>query len=116
MKTPVSLACMLLISLASLGCPLGPFSGSRLSGEVRTEPGLVWEAVESVDNCQLETNPDDPHSSETPGLDPSRDLDGQGGAVGSNLRFVEQIRGGNREYVSVPAESKTDETEEPRGK
>ena len=57
-----ALPCTLLISGLLLGCPLGPFSGGSLSGEVQAGPTADWSFVADVENCQLETNPEDPHS------------------------------------------------------
>jgi len=47
------------------GCPLGPFSGSRLSGDVNGETVGDWSFVDDVLLCQIETNPADPHSVNT---------------------------------------------------
>jgi len=50
-----------LFGFAALGCPIGPFSGGRLSGDEQTQPA-DWSFVNDVENCQLETNPAEPHS------------------------------------------------------
>jgi hypothetical protein len=55
----------LLCVLATTGCPLGPFPGGRLGGEVRATALDDWTFVEEEQNCQLETNPDDPYSVNT---------------------------------------------------
>ena len=49
------------IALLALGCPIGPFSGGRLGG-VEEEAPAEWAFVNDVENCQLETNPEQPHS------------------------------------------------------
>lgn len=46
----------------ALGCPLGPFPGGRLRGPVDPPPRQDWSFVRRAERCQLETNPDDPHS------------------------------------------------------
>ena len=43
-------------------CPIGPFSGGHLGGEVQSEPVADWSFVNETETCQLETNPDEPHS------------------------------------------------------
>jgi len=53
---------IVMLALLGLGCPIGPFSGGRLSGEVRPAHGADWSALADVENCQLETNPGAPHS------------------------------------------------------
>lgn len=59
-----------LVSLVGLAlfltaCPIGPFAGGRLSGDVHSGGVADWAFVEDVETCQLETNPDDPHSVNT---------------------------------------------------
>ena len=45
-----------------LACgPIGPFAGGRLKGEEAAWPA-DWSRLAQVENAQLETNPDDPHS------------------------------------------------------
>jgi hypothetical protein len=63
MSSPkVVLPWVALASILFLGCPLGPFSGGHLGGEVQTGPVTDWSFVADVENCQLETNPEAPHS------------------------------------------------------
>ena len=57
----VFVLCTVGLALAMTACPLGPFSGGRLSGDEEPAPG-DWSFVAEVENCQLETNPSDPHS------------------------------------------------------
>jgi hypothetical protein len=64
MKFQISLLVALVALLVS-GCPLGPLSGGRLSGEVQPAPVFDWSFVNEEETCQLETNPDDPHSVNT---------------------------------------------------
>lgn len=45
-----------------VGCPLGPLSGGRLAGPVEPPPPGDWSFVERTERCQLETDPDAPHS------------------------------------------------------
>jgi hypothetical protein len=59
----VTLALSLI--LAATGCPLGPFSGGRLDGEVHSAAVSDWSFVAEHETCQLETNPEDPHSVNT---------------------------------------------------
>lgn len=61
MQWKAACALALLTGLVGLGCPLGPLSGGRLSGEVEPAP-VDWLFVNEVDNCQVETRPSDPHS------------------------------------------------------
>ncbi len=52
-----------ILAFLILGCgPLGPLAGGRLSGEVRTEFPTNWSEVGAIEQIQLETNPEDPHS------------------------------------------------------
>jgi len=45
-----------------LACgPIGPFAGGRLKGEEAAWPA-DWSRLAQVENAQLETNPDAPHS------------------------------------------------------
>ena len=54
---------MLLFSLA---CgPIGPIPGGRLSGEAGPREVDDWSFAADVENAQLETRPDDPHSVNT---------------------------------------------------
>lgn len=52
-------------ALLLLGCPLGPFPGGTLRGEVARGDVSDWSFVSKEETCQLETNPDDPHSVNT---------------------------------------------------
>ncbi len=62
MSRPFRLVLLLVPALGLLACgPLGPFSGGRLRGEVAAMPA-PWPDLSGVENAQLETNPDDPHS------------------------------------------------------
>jgi hypothetical protein len=56
---------VLALGLVATGCPMGPFSGGYLRGEVHAEPVRDWTFVEETETCQLETNPDEPHSVNT---------------------------------------------------
>ncbi len=58
-------ALALSLVLATTGCPLGPFSGGRLGGEVHNAPVSDWSFVAEHETCQLETNPEDPYSVNT---------------------------------------------------
>ena len=61
MSRPAHLA-VLLLAAGLLACgPLGPFAGGRLRGDVASVPS-PWPDLSEVENAQLETNPDDPHS------------------------------------------------------
>lgn len=53
------------LALGPLGCPLGPLAGGRLGGDIHADPVTDWTFVREVETCQLETNPDDPHSVNT---------------------------------------------------
>jgi hypothetical protein len=59
------LVLLAFVVLATSGCPLGPLSGGRLSGDVHTGAVSDWTFLESEETCQLETSPDDPHSVNT---------------------------------------------------
>ena len=54
-----------LSALLLVGCPLGPFSGGALRGEVAQDDVSDWSFVAGEDTCQLETNPDAPYSVNT---------------------------------------------------
>jgi hypothetical protein len=61
----VKLRHLLMIAAAAAltyGCPIGPLSGGRLGGDVHPSEVADWSFVGDVTTCQLETNPDDPHS------------------------------------------------------
>lgn len=58
-------AIVAVVALAGAGCPLGPFSGGHLRGDVYTQRVSDWTFVEDAETCQLETNPDAPHSVNT---------------------------------------------------
>ena len=60
--TAIRFSSLLVIAVLFLGCPLGPFSGGRLSGTEHSTPVADWSFVNDVESCQLETNPEDPHS------------------------------------------------------
>lgn len=49
--------------MATIGCggPVGPFSGGRLSGDEGSWP-IDWSEATELQEIQLETAPDDPHS------------------------------------------------------
>ncbi len=53
---------LVAVALLAAGCPLGPFSGGHLGGDVQPAPVSDWSFVNDSETCQLETNPDDPHS------------------------------------------------------
>ena len=56
----------LCLVLALAGCgPLGPLSGGKLDGPVRTQPVENWSFVAAQETCQVETNPAEPHSVNT---------------------------------------------------
>jgi len=57
---------VLLAAFALLACggPLGPISGGALSGDVRPAPA-DWAFAQPIEQVQLETRPDDPHSVNT---------------------------------------------------
>ena len=64
--TPFSraLACSVVLAFVAVvtACgPIGPFPGGRLRGEELTWPSS-WERAARVEEVQLETRPDDPHS------------------------------------------------------
>ena len=65
MKKLVILLALLLIAGSVAACPLGPFAGGRLGGDVQPAPVADWSFANEEENCQLETNPDDPHSVNT---------------------------------------------------
>ena len=54
-----------ILALVVTGCPLGPLPGGHLRGDVHSQPITDWTFVEDTETCQLETNPDDPHSVNT---------------------------------------------------
>lgn len=55
-------AAAVVLGLTTLACgPMGPFSGGRLSGEEASWP-TDWSKLADVEQAQLETNPDAPHS------------------------------------------------------
>ena len=55
-----------LAVIAFVGCgPLGPIPGGALSGEVGPTTVDDWSFAADVENAQLETRPDDPHSVNT---------------------------------------------------
>ena len=54
-----------LVAAFALACPLGPFSGGRLPGEVQSGPIPDWTFVNDAELCQIETNPGDPYSVNT---------------------------------------------------
>ena len=48
------------------GCgPIGPIPGGALSGELGPAGATDWSGAAEVENAQLETRPDDPHSVNT---------------------------------------------------
>lgn len=53
-----------MVVFTGCGGPVGPISGGALSGEVKAAPS-DWTFVESVEQVQLETNPEAPHSVNT---------------------------------------------------
>ena len=58
------LGAIAVLAVTATGCPLGPFAGGRLGGEVRA-PLADWAFVDEHETCQLETNPADPYSVNT---------------------------------------------------
>lgn len=57
---------LLLLVCATAACgPLGPIPGGRLSGDVGSAQNEDWSFAADVENAQLETRPDDPHSVNT---------------------------------------------------
>ncbi len=56
-----ALACAVVLALATACGPIGPFAGGRLSGEERAWPA-TWEMASDIEQIQLETRGDDPHS------------------------------------------------------
>ena len=59
------IASFLPLALLFTACPLGPFSGTRLSGDVHREAVRDWSFVADVELCQIETNSADPYSVNT---------------------------------------------------
>lgn len=53
---------LLLAVAVACGGPLGPLSGGRLSGEDGPAEVDDWSFSDAIENAQLETRPDDPHS------------------------------------------------------
>jgi hypothetical protein len=60
-----SIAFLALPALLLTACPLGPLAGGRLRGDVQRGEVRDWSFVSDVEQCQLETNPADPHSVNT---------------------------------------------------
>ncbi len=65
MRSLTSIALLALPALLLSACPLGPLPGGRLRGEVQRGAVRDWSFVTDVEQCQLETNPADPHSVNT---------------------------------------------------
>jgi hypothetical protein len=59
-----ALAPVFALALLACGGPVGPIPGGALSGVVKPPPP-DWTFVDEVEQVQLETNPDDPHSVNT---------------------------------------------------
>jgi hypothetical protein len=59
-----SLTLLLVVPLVALACqgPLGPLSGGRLGGPVVEDARTDWAFTAAVENAQIETGPDNPHS------------------------------------------------------
>lgn len=56
----------LMLALIFAGCgPIGPFPGGALDGPVGPAVVSDWSFADAVENAQLETRPDDPHSVNT---------------------------------------------------
>ncbi len=62
-----SAPCLLFaVVFALTGCgPLGPMSGGRLAGPVHAQPVEDWSFIGEKEDCQVETNPAEPHSVNT---------------------------------------------------
>lgn len=61
-----ALPVLVLALLAQLACgPLGPIPGGRLRGAEHEGPAPAWDRFAQVEQVQLETNPEDPHSVNT---------------------------------------------------
>ncbi len=60
---PALFALPLLLLSAACG-PIGPLAGGSLGGPVAPAPG-DWQAVAEVEQIQLESRPEDPHSVNT---------------------------------------------------
>ena len=58
----VMAACLLV---TATGCPIGPFAGGRLGGDIHSGAVTDWGFVDRAETCQLETNPSAPHSVNT---------------------------------------------------
>ncbi len=58
------LSVLFVLALSACGGPVGPISGSALSGAVEPAPA-DWSFIEDVEQVQLETNPAAPHSVNT---------------------------------------------------
>jgi hypothetical protein len=62
-RVPLALVALLVVTS---GCgPLGPIPGGALRGPVHEGPLPAWSTVADVEQIQLETRPDDPHSVNT---------------------------------------------------
>lgn len=55
-----------VVAFVFAGCgPIGPIPGGALGGEVGSAVVTDWSFAQDVENAQLETRPDDPHSVNT---------------------------------------------------
>ncbi len=55
-----------VVAFVFAGCgPIGPIPGGALDGEIGPAVVTDWTFANDVDNAQLETRPDDPHSVNT---------------------------------------------------
>ncbi len=63
-----SIALMITVALcgAAVACgPIGPLPGGRLRGEIGAADQADWSFAAEIENAQLETRPDKPHSVNT---------------------------------------------------
>ena len=54
-----------MVAAFALACPLGPFAGGRLSGDVHSGNVPDWTFANDAELCQIETNPVAPYSVNT---------------------------------------------------
>ncbi len=65
MRALASIAVFAVPAILLAACPLGPFSGGRLGGDVHRKEVRDWSFVDDVELCQIEANPTDPYSVNT---------------------------------------------------
>ncbi len=66
MIRPFALFSFVLVLFSALACgPIGPFPGGRLRGEIGAPDQTDWAFAAEIENAQLETRPDKPHSVNT---------------------------------------------------